>query len=120
MSASQKISEYIQKNQDWRGRLMHDIRELILNTAPDIQEDWKWNSPVWAKNGMLCSVGAFKKHVSLTFFRGADLEKETHLFNSPADSKNTRSVIWKEKDDFDPDSLKTLLQQAISLNTENE
>lgn len=116
MSTPQKITEYIQKNPDWKGNLIHQIRELILNTEPNIEEEWKWNSPVWSINGMVCSIGAFKKHVSLTFFKGVDLEKETNLFNSPSGSKNTRSIIWKENDELNPDPLKVLVQKAVSLN----
>lgn len=119
MSASDKISEYIRKNQDWRGELIRQIRELILETKPEIEEEWKWNSPVWSHHGMICSAGAFKKHVSLTFFKGSDLEKETQLFNSPADAKNTRSIIWKEKDTLDREALSTLVQTAINLNKNN-
>jgi hypothetical protein len=116
MSASDKISEYIRKNQDWRGELIRQIRELILETKPEIEEEWKWNSPVWSHHGMICSAGAFKKHVSLTFFKGSDLEKETDLFNSPADSKSTRSIIWKEKDAMDREALIKLLLLAINHN----
>ena len=116
MNASEKINEYIQKNPDWKGERIAQIRDLIRKTEPAIEEEWKWNSPVWSRNGMVCSVGAFKKHVSLTFFQGASLESTTDLFNSPSDSKNTRSVIWKEKDEFQPDALKKLLQSAIERN----
>jgi hypothetical protein len=105
MSQSEKISEYIQKNKDWRGELIKQIRELILETTPAMEEEWKWNSPVWSHHGMVCSASAFKKHVSLTFFKGADLEDKTDLFNSPADSKSSRSIIWKEKDVLDRESL---------------
>jgi hypothetical protein len=69
---------------------------------------------------MICSASAFKKHVSLTFFKGADLEKETNLFNSPPDSKNTRSIIFKENDALDPESLKALLKTAIRYNNANQ
>jgi hypothetical protein len=62
---------------------------------------------------MACSAGAFKKHVSLTFFKGSDLEKDTQLFNSPSDAKSTRSIIWKEKDTLDHEALTILLQSAI-------
>jgi hypothetical protein len=117
MSASQKITEYIQKNPDWKGNLIHQIRELILKTEPNIEEEWKWNNPVWSINGMVCSIGTFKKHISLTFFKGADLEKETNLFNSPSVSKNTRSIIWKENDELTPEPLKVLLQKAVGLNS---
>jgi hypothetical protein len=116
MSASLKINEYIEKNPDWKGELIQQVRQLILKTEPTIQEEWKWNSPVWSSNGMVCSISAFKKHVSLTFFKGAELEKDTHLFNSPSDSKNTRSIIWKEGDDIESESLEALVKTAIEHN----
>jgi|SRR5690606_17409494 len=116
MNASQKITAYIDKNPDWKGELIQQIRALILKTNPEIQEEWKWNSPVWSLDGMVCSIGAFKKHVSLTFFKGADLEKETSLFNSPSESKNTRSIIWKENEQVHTEALKSLLQKAFQLN----
>jgi hypothetical protein len=117
MNAPEKITEYIKNNPDWKGDLISKIRQLILETEPEIQEEWKWNSPVWSHNGMVCSAGVFKKHVSLTFFKGADLEKETDLFNSSSDSKSTRSIIWKEKDEFKRDQLQNLLHGAIRLNS---
>jgi len=116
MKAGERITEYITKTHDWRGELIKRIRELILEIKPDIEEDWKWNSPVWSYHGMVCSVGAFKKHVSLTFFKGSDLETQTDLFNSARDSKNTRSVIWKEHDPFKKDELEVLLKIAMEHN----
>jgi hypothetical protein len=117
MNSSEKISEYINKNQDWRGELILQIRELILETMPEIEEEWKWNSPVWTQNGMVCSAGAFKKHVSLTFFKGSVLEKKTSMFNSPADSKRTRSIIWKQGDVLDRAALIQLVQLAVKTNS---
>lgn len=116
MEASQQITEYTQKFPDWRGNLIQQIRNLILKTEPGIQEEWKWKSPVWSLNGMICSISAFKKHVSLTFFNGAEIEHETELFNSPSDSKNTRSVIWQEGDELNPELLTALIKIAIRQN----
>jgi hypothetical protein len=118
VDSSKKITEYIQNNPDWKGELIRQVRELILKTDPGVQEEWKWNSPVWSMNGMICSISAFKKHVSLTFFRGADLEKETNLFNSQPGSKNTRSIIWKENDELKIEPLQVLIKLAIKKNTE--
>lgn len=116
MEASQKISEYIKKNTDWKGKLINQVRELIIKTEPTLQEEWKWNSPVWSMNGMVCSISAFKKHVSLTFFKGADLEKETDLFNSPTDTKKTRSIIWKEEEEIKSEKLRKLIKMAVRMN----
>lgn len=120
MEASQKITEYIQKYPDWKGDLIQQIRNLITRIEPAIQEEWKWGSPVWSLNGMICSIGAFKKHVSLTFFKGAEIENKTKLFDSPSDSKNTRSVIWKEGDELYPESLSALIKLAIRHNEQNK
>jgi hypothetical protein len=116
MEASQKITEYIQKNPDWKGELMNQVRKLISQTDSTIEEEWKWNSPVWSKNGMICSISAFKKHVSLTFFKGTELENETNLFNSPSVSKNTRSIIWKEGEEINSVKLEALIKLAIQKN----
>jgi hypothetical protein len=116
MNASDKISEYIDKNNDWKGTVIHQIRGLIRETKPDIQEEWKWNSPVWSYNGMVCSASVFKKHVSLTFFKGASLTDQS-LFNSDAGAKNTRSVIWKGSIEFDREALKPLIEAAINENS---
>ncbi len=115
MDASEKINEYILKHSDWKGELIQQIRDLIHITEPNIREEWKWNSPVWSLDGMVCSAGAFKKHVSLTFFRGSELEHDTNLFNSPPGSKNTRSVMWKENETLEQSALKALIKKAILL-----
>jgi hypothetical protein len=117
MNATEKITEYIQKNTDWKGELVSEIRQVILETVPAIEEEWKWNSPVWAYQGLVCSVSAFKKHVSLTFFRGSELEEYTDLFNSPTGSKNTRSIIFKEGNTFNKPKLASLLKKAVQINT---
>ncbi|AIE84753.1 hypothetical protein OP10G_1385 [Fimbriimonas ginsengisoli Gsoil 348] len=55
---------------DWRGERIARIRELIKEVAPGVTEEWKWNTPVWSRNGMVCAAGAFKDHVKINFFKG--------------------------------------------------
>lgn len=116
MTTKEKIDEYINKMTDWRGDYLKQIRELILTACPGIVEEWKWNSPVWSDNGMVCSVGAFKKHVSLTFFKGALLTDKNQLFNSGTDSKNNRSIIYHEGDKINEKALVLLLKEATAAN----
>ena len=42
--------------------LMLLLRELILDAAPDMVEEWKWETPVFAHNGNVVAIGAFKNH----------------------------------------------------------
>lgn len=120
MEASDRIDQYIEKNSDWRGELISRIRELIHETEPDIVEEWKWNSPVWSHHGMVCSASAFKKHMGLNFFRGAELQDKQGLFNSGLDSKKSRSIRWEESDTVNEPGLKALIREAIGYNASGE
>src|SRR4029450_13623584 len=58
--ASQLITNPIAELGDWRGKLLARLRKLILEAAPEITEEWKWNTAVYTSNGLVCAVGAFK------------------------------------------------------------
>src|SRR5690554_5820282 len=117
MTATEKIDEYINKANDWRGKLITEIRELIHEIEPEIVEEWKWNSPVFSlKEKMVCSPGAFKTHVGLNFFNGALIEDPNGLFNSGLDAKKSRSINFNKEDNIDKEALKELLTKAIQYN----
>ncbi len=72
---SQRITDQIAELDDWRGELLARLRQVVHEADPQIAEDWKWGSPVWADHGLVCSAGAFKDHVKLNFFKGAALSR---------------------------------------------
>ena len=43
-TASQRITAQIAELNDWRGKMLADLRTLILAADPDITEEWKWNT----------------------------------------------------------------------------
>src|SRR5690606_39264511 len=117
MTAKEKIDEYINKANDWRGELITEIRQLIHEIAPEITEEWKWNSPVFSHKGkMVCSPGAFKTHVGLNFFNGAMIEDPNGLFNCGLDAKKSRSIHFNKESNIDKKALKELLTKAIEYN----
>ena len=64
-TASQRITAQIAELNDWRGKMLADLRTLILAADPDITEEWKWNTAVWTRNGLVSAGGVFKDHVKL-------------------------------------------------------
>jgi hypothetical protein len=62
------ITRYIAELGDWRTATLTRLREIILDAGPGLTEAWKWNTPVWEANGLVCSAGGFKGYVKLTFF----------------------------------------------------
>jgi hypothetical protein len=116
MSASEQIDNMIAKLPDWRGKKVTDLRELKRAADPGLKEEWKWGTAVWTKNGLVVAVGAFKDHVKVNFFEGAQLKDSKRLFNAGLDSKASRAIDIREGEKVDGAALKDLVKQAAALN----
>jgi len=116
LSPSQLITSYIAELGGWRGTTLAQLRKLILEAAPGISEEWKWDTPVWAHNGLVCATGAFKDHVKVNFFKGASLKDPKRLFNAGLEAKATRAIDFSEGDKIDAPALKDLIRAAVALN----
>ncbi len=116
MNPSERIDKYIAELADWRGHMIARLRTLILEAEPDITEEWKWDTPVWSHQGLVCSAGAFKKTVKVNFFQGAFLEDPHALFNAGLDAKKTRSIDFREGEAIDESALKDLIRAAVAHN----
>ena len=114
--SSQRISDYVEGLGGWRGDLVARIRKLVLEAAPGITEEWKWNTPVWAQKGNVLAAGVFKDHVKLNFFKGASLEDPNGLFNAGLDAKTTRAINYYEGDKINDAALKDLIRAAVAEN----
>ena len=120
-SASRMIDARIKELGDWRGETLTKVRRLIKEADPEIVEEWKWvkpthpGTPVWSRNGGICTGETYKDHVKLTFFKGALLEDPSHLFNQPGTVR--RAIDIHEGDKIDEGAFKTLIRAAVKLNT---
>jgi len=116
MTPSQHITNYIAELSDWRGELIARIRKLMLEAAPDLREEWKWDTPVWSQQGNVLAAGAFKDYVKLNFFKGAFLDDPHELFNAGLEAKSTRAIDFSEGATIDETALKDLIRAAVDYN----
>ena len=117
MNVSELIDNRIAELGDWRGKVIARVRKVIHQAAPEIVEEWKWDTPVWSQNGNVVAAGAFQDHVKLNFFKGASLEDPQHLFNAGLDAKATRAIDIYEEDKLNEAALKDLIRLAVDLNS---
>lgn len=115
LTASQHIDNYIQELGDWRGKTLTRLRRLVREAAPEITEEWKWDTPVWSYKGNVVAGGVFKDHVKLNFFKGASLEDPQGLFNAGLDAKTSRGIDFQEGSQIDEPALKELIRAAVAL-----
>jgi hypothetical protein len=117
MTTSEQITTYIASLTDWRGQMLAELRQLILEAAPELQEEWKWGTPVYSFKGNVVAIGAFKDHVKLNFFKGASLEDANGLFNAGLDAKASRGIDLHEGDVIDGEGITAMVRAAAALNT---
>jgi len=115
-SASQRISERIAMFGDWRGETLRRIRDLVHEADPGIIEEWKWETPVWSHDGIVCTGEVYKSHVKMTFPRGASLEDPAGLFNSSLQGNARRAIDIREGEEIDATALMALIRDAVALN----
>jgi hypothetical protein len=115
MNASERITNHIDGLADWRGKVLAQLRKLIREAAPDVVEEWKWNTPVWSRNGNIVAVGAFQDHVKVNFFKGASLDDPRRLFNAGLEAKASRAIDIHEGDRIDAAGIKDLVRAAVAL-----
>ena len=114
---SELITQRIETLGDWRGMVLGRLRELIHEAEPAVVEEWKWRgTPVWSKDGLICTGESYRQVVKLTFAKGASLEDPAQLFNSSLDGNARRAIDIHEGERIDERAFKALIRSAVALN----
>jgi hypothetical protein len=116
--ASKLIDERIAELGDWRGKTLSRMRKLIKEAEPNVVEEWKWmGTPVWERDGIICTGESYKSSVKLTFLKGASLKDPAKLFNSSLDGNARRAIDIHEGEELDATAFKALVREAVALNS---
>jgi hypothetical protein len=115
-SPSERIDARIEQLGDWRGELLSRLRALIKEADPEVTEEWKWETPVWSHDGLICTGEAYKRVVKMTFAKGASLKDPSGLFNSSLEGNVRRAIDFHEGAKLDKKALKALIRAAVAFN----
>lgn len=112
------------KSADWRKTRLEEIRALIFEADPDAIEEQKYKIPsrpegvpVWYHDGMICTGETYKKHLRLTFSKGARLREDCDpkgVFNKHS------AIVIEESDKIDKTAFKNIIKAAVKLNQEKK
>jgi hypothetical protein len=117
--ASELITARIQGLRDWRGEKLALVRKLIHEADPSILEEWKWETPVWSHDGIVCTGESYKHHLKLTFAKGASLADPHHLFNAELTGNTRRAIQLRAEDEVDGPSFRELIREAVAFNQDH-
>ncbi len=113
-SKGKSIDAYISKVAGWQGPALARLHEIVRGAAPDAVASIKWGQPVFESNGPFVWMKAFGKHVSLGFWRGAELTDPDGRLEGDGD--RMRHLKYTSADSIEPKAIKKFVLQAIELN----
>ncbi len=117
MKPRDQIDQLIAGLNDWRGKMLANLRKIIHDADPAIIEEWKWmGSPCWSHDGLICVANAHKDKVKVTFSQGASLPDSDKLFNNGLKGNKWRAIDFYEGDKINVSSLKKLIRSAVTQN----
>ncbi|MFX1241941.1 MAG: DUF1801 domain-containing protein [Promethearchaeota archaeon] len=100
-----KVSEYIEKQKSPHKEICRKLREIILNTFPDIIEEMKYGVPYY---GNKYYIVALKVHVNLGFSITGLTKEEIALFEGSG--RTTRHIKIKTLEEIEEKEIIKLLK----------
>jgi len=89
------------------------IRQLMRETAPDVQEVISYGIPMYRGKRGLAVISPTKKDITFAFSRGAEFEDKYGLLRGVG--KVSKHVKIKSIDNIDKEALKYYIRQAVEL-----
>ena len=71
-----RVDSYIQKAQPFAQPILKQIRKVVHEACPGVQETMKWSHPHFDYKGIFCSMAAFKEHAAFNFWKGSLLSQQ--------------------------------------------
>lgn len=117
-SPDPRVDAYIAKAPTFARPLLEEFRAIVHAAAPSLREDIKWGIPYWVGTSLVCGIAAFKRHVSLGFWRGGDLPDPKGLLTEVGNGKMTSLRILEGERGPSRAALAALIKAAVVLDAQ--
>lgn len=116
---NQAVTDYIEAlntkpKQEWQAQVCARLREVVLDSIPDVEEKIQYSKPHYRKNGNYVAViGTAKGWVTFTIFNAESLQAPEGFFEDGPPERKTIKIFNKDQV-VDYDLVAKLLQQAAN------
>jgi uncharacterized protein YdeI (YjbR/CyaY-like superfamily) len=66
-----RVDLYIANAATFARPILHELREMVHEGCPDVEESIKWSRPFFLYKGMFCYMSEFKHHCAFGFWSGS-------------------------------------------------
>ncbi len=110
------IENYLADQLPEHQEILYLLRSFVLEAAPGVVEEYKWKTPFYSYQGLLCylNVDRKRKQVYLGFYRGAELSNQQRLLEG--EGKLVRLIYFSKPEDTQREAVREILLEAMWLN----
>jgi hypothetical protein len=117
MANKKSVDEYVADLQAWQAEIVTALRKLIREAAPNASEAIKWAQPVFEENGPFAFIRPASKHVTIGFWRGAEMADPKGVFEGEGDRmKHIKLTAVK---DIQAHDVQSYVREAVALNRQH-
>lgn len=120
MAKNKLIDAHIAKAPEYARPILKKLRGIVHGADPAIEETIKWGAPTFEKNGMVCSMHAFKNHVGFWFHKGVALKDPRKLLEPGVTAHTMKNIKIAAAGDIDAKAYADLVRQAVAFNASGE
>lgn len=115
--AAKTVDEYAKAMSVEHQAILAELRAIIKAAAPKATAAIKWAQPVYEENGPLLFIRNAKNHVTIGFWRGAQLDDPNGLLTG--DGEKMKHVKITSVEGINKKALTAYIKQALKLNREH-
>ncbi len=107
------------KSADFAQPILHQLRQVVHDACPEVEETIKWGFPHFEYKGILCSMAAFKQHCAFGFWKASLMSDPNRLLSTVGKTAMGHFGQIKSVADLPSDPiLKRYIKEAVKLNHE--
>lgn len=115
-----RVDAYIAQAAPFAQPILARLREIFLGADPRIAETIKWGIPHYEFEGIVCSMAAFKKHVSYGFWKATAIPDPLGIFSGDPKASMAGHKVATVEELPSAEQLAPYLRAAIELNERGE
>jgi uncharacterized protein YdeI (YjbR/CyaY-like superfamily) len=66
-----RVDVYIEKSAEFAKPILRELRSIVHEGCPDVEETMKWSMPFFLYKGILCNMASFKEHCAFGFWKAS-------------------------------------------------
>src|SRR6187401_3176018 len=112
-----RVDAYIDPLPDWEQRICHEVRDLVHEADPDVEETIKRTvQPYFVLQGNICALLAAKDHVNVFLYDGGIVPDPAGIITAGHDNQTARTVAFWQGEPINAEALTAMFRQIIADN----